>query len=221
MGAKTAQQETDRREGWANKFVTLTIRGILPLIERGKRDGETILKMLQIIKDGQDEYQQLYAFINNMMEPATTDLFTFFANRPGLYVSPGFRAHILAPALEMEEAAPAQAGMPYVPPTGMTDTQILENLGEDCMFPNARAFCRYLEYAITAQWGGTSGGNLLTNGYANIFYVRGRNEKCESEAFTVCVYWYIGLSSLDVDVYQLGARSWSQGIRAFPFMKAA
>lgn len=47
MGAHTAQQ----REWFADRFLKLAIKSIMPLIEKGKRDGADILQLLQMVKD--------------------------------------------------------------------------------------------------------------------------------------------------------------------------
>lgn len=147
-------------------------------------------------------------------KPAIINLATFFKTRDGLWVSDEFRQRILAPALEMPETAPASVGEPYDLPRNMTDAQILEKVGHK-VFENPRALLLTLARLIDEQWGGKEG-NLLTNGYANLFYVRGRNEKGESEVFAVDVDWDVGNGEWLVLACRLDDNAWPEGFRAFP-----
>ncbi|GMU73854.1 MAG: hypothetical protein AMXMBFR44_0530 [Candidatus Campbellbacteria bacterium] len=143
------------------------------------------------------------------------NLADFFKTRKGIWVSDEFRQRILAPALEMEETAPASVGKPYDLPCDMTDAEVRGKFYGNHVFEDTRAFCRYLESAITAQWGGESG-DLLNNGYANLFYVRGVNEKGEGEVFTVLVNWGADDGEWYVSAYRLDGNRWYRGCRAFP-----
>ena len=58
----------------------------------------------------------------------------------------------------------------------------------------------------------SSGGPLITGGYANIFYVR----DSEGELRAVSVYWRAGDRGWDVDAYSVASRSrWDAGDRVF------
>lgn len=211
MSANTAQQEKERRERWADKFVALAIRGVLPLIEGGKRDGEAILKLLQVIKDGRHEYDQLFAFINAWKQPAI-NLAEFFKTREGLCVSPEFLEYILAPALSMQVVTPATVGKLYDLSEVMDDSGIWGHLGTNYIFENPYTFLVTLADLITVQWGGTEG-DLLNNGDANLFYVRGLS----SDVFAVLVGWIADRGVWYVNAYRFGVVGmWSGGRRAFP-----
>lgn len=142
------------------------------------------------------------------------NLADFFKTRKGLWVSEEFTKRILAPALEMEDTVPASVGEPYDLPKNMADKEILEKLGHK-VFENPRALLLSLARLIDAQWGGKEG-DLLNNGYANLFYVRGRNEKGESEVFAVRVLWRAGRGLWYVYAFRLDDHTWGGGHRAFP-----
>lgn len=145
---------------------------------------------------------------------ALTNLSGLFKDCKGLRVFDTFRERILAPALEMEETAPASVGEGYDPSTSMTDAQILEKIGNK-IFENPRAFLNTLTRLIDEQWGGEEG-ILLNNGYNNLFYVRGVNEKGESEVFVVCISWYTINGDWGVSARLLEEDTWGAGRRAFP-----
>lgn len=142
------------------------------------------------------------------------NLADFFKTRDGLWVSEEFQKQILASALGLSEIAPASVGEPYDLPKGMTDAEILSKLGNK-IFENPRAFLNTLARLIDEQWGGKEG-DLLNNGYANIFYVRRVNVKGEPEVFVVDVRWDAGSGRWCVDAYRLVDRTWRAGGRAFP-----
>ena len=64
------------------------------------------------------------------------------------------------------------------------DRNIRRELPENHVF-EADEFCQIITTQINKQWGGKQG-DLLNNGYANIFYVRSKDKK---KVFTVGVYW--------------------------------
>lgn len=134
----------------------------------------------------------------------------FFTTRAGLFVSGEFHGWILTPALAMGEVAPATVGVPFNLPKRMTDAEIRKELGKNDTFGNPKAFCLYLKGALKRQWGGVEG-DLLINGYGNIFYVRiGR------EVFAVRVRWGPVSREWSVNAWQLNVRQWDSRDHAFP-----
>ncbi len=150
--------------------------------------------------------------VEKIVEPTPADLAVFFTTRPGLLVTDGFWQQILALALAMPETAPASVGEPYDLRKDMYDTEIRQKLGENHIFENARAFCRYLQRALSAQLGGTEG-DLRTFGHENIFYVRGG----DGAVFVVSVKWNANGRNWSISAdHLLDADRWYHGTRAFP-----
>lgn len=139
------------------------------------------------------------------------NLAEFFRTRTGLWVSADFRERILAPALAGGSVTPAAVGKHFDLSESMNDAEIRGKLGDGHTFENPRAFCLYLAGALGRQWGGKAG-DLPSNGYASLFYVRGAN----GAVFAVFVRWYARVGVWGVDAYRLVAHGWRAGSRAFP-----
>ncbi len=141
---------------------------------------------------------------------AIDPLLDFFETRKGLIVYHEFKKYIIDPALEKLKVLPAKVGMQLdLPKNMMDDTEIGKMLGENHVFENAKAFCYYLKATLENQWDGTSE-DLLNNGNANIFYVRGLNEM----VFVVHVIWKFDtwhVHATDPKIY----RRENSGSRAF------
>lgn len=101
----------------------------------------------------------------------------FFQSRPGLYVWDSFRERF-----DLEALSQSVGGRPYVASllkSNAYDRDIRRELPE-----NNLSALEDIAGFIEAQPNGKEG-FLLTNGYANIFYVEGRN----GEVFAVGVLW--------------------------------
>ncbi len=109
----------------------------------------------------------------------------YFKSRAGLWVSAEFRDRILAVASPAASAPTTFASYELVKRSN--DDEIRRELPEGHVFEDVSAFCAHLAGLISRQPGGKEG-DLIANGYANIFYVRGIN----SEVFAVSVYWNAG-----------------------------
>lgn len=107
----------------------------------------------------------------------------FFTTRDGLYVWNDFHDRILPVVTPVQSVR--KASLPVFELTkAMTDEEIRTELGNGHVFEDASVFCLYLEELLMRQKNGESG-DLRTDGYATIFYVRGVN----SEVFAVSVHW--------------------------------
>ena len=122
----------------------------------------------------------------------------FFKTRKGLCVSDEFIRHTKDIGVaESAEAAPLKR---FDLVMRAYDREIKAELSE-----KHEVQLWQIAKLIEAQEDGTSG-PLLTNGYANIFYVAG---------FVVRVSWYGGSRRWDVDAWRLGGDHWDGGHRAF------
>lgn len=141
------------------------------------------------------------------------DLFifnNFFKDQPGLYVwnmqriSPAYPN--LIPYKSIENLKPA-----FELAQNMSDTEIIKKLGGKEEVRKTAITMDQIEQLIKAQWGGKAG-IILNNGYANIFYVIGRN----NELFAVNVNWSSGLDRWRVLAYELDeGGDWSSGDQVF------
>jgi len=133
----------------------------------------------------------------------------YYQTREGLYVWEGFRNRIV-PATSPIEQVPGMEIFSFDLDKSMNDAEIRAKLPKNHVFENASIFCAYLGGMIDRQPKGKEG-DLLSNGYANIFYVRGLN----SELFAVNVLWDAVNREWDVNADSLDDDRWSAGIRAF------
>lgn len=168
---------------------------VAKLVLDGKRDAERVAQALQAIVD------------EKLFNPSD-----YFVIRPGLWVSDAFRKYILAAA--KSATAPTAKLEKYELPRYMSNAEIRAELGDGHVFEDASVFSATLAKMIDAQWDGKAGA-LLNNSHTNVFYVRGRNEKGESEVFAVRAYWDAVSQKWDVDAGRLDADLWFAGHRAF------
>jgi len=133
----------------------------------------------------------------------------FFRTRDGLWVSDFFRDHVLSVA-KKTKAVRAQKGANFQLEDHSSDKEIRAEFPENHIFEDASAFCAHLAGMIERQWSGTEG-DLISNGYANIFYVRGK----DNEVFAVIVFWLVVRREWRVGAYRLGDDRWAAGDRAF------
>ena len=134
---------------------------------------------------------------------------SFYKTRTGLYVWGSFTDRILptAPILKSSQAT-IIASFDLVKQAN--DTEIRVELRKNYVWEDASIFCAHLAGMINRQPNGKDG-DLISNRYANIFYVRGVN----SEVFTVSVDWDSGGREWDVYAHPLDDTRWNAGSRAF------
>lgn len=131
----------------------------------------------------------------------------FFRTREGLLVSDSFWDLILLVA-KLTSSIPETILTLFDLVRVASDAEICAELPERHIF-EASTFCSYLAGIIFPQLNGKPG-NLLTNGYTNIFYVRGAN----GEVFVVYVRWYSDYREWRVRACRLVNR-WNDGNRVF------
>lgn len=115
--------------------------------------------------------------------PARTKPFNaaeFYQNGPGLYVYGTFADRLDVNARQTVDSAPERPYVASLLKANAYDKDIRKELPEDHL-----STLEDIAGLIEAQPGGKSG-FLLNNGYANIFYVEGKN----GEVFAVVVYWF-------------------------------
>lgn len=119
----------------------------------------------------------------------------FFQDCPGLYIFDDFKIRVL-PALRPFDSAPKADFSVSRLKQAANDTKIRKELSE-----NHLAEWYHIATLITQQKNGEEG-VLLTNGYANIFYMLGVN----GEVFAVSVRWLSHVREWRVRAWQLGGR---------------
>lgn len=127
----------------------------------------------------------------------------FFKTRKGLWVSDDFRSRILSRAKPVENLDPLILVSRELTKNAY-DREITPELGEDYVFDESEV-CARIAAMIDKQPNGIAG-DLLNNGYANLFYVAG---------FVVRVGWYGGARRWYVHAWRLGDGPWRAGLRAF------
>ena len=128
---------------------------------------------------------------------------SYFKTREGLWVSDEFRSRILSKAGVVSVGA--AVGKSYDLTKNAYDREITPELGTTYQFESESELCAYIAQMIEKQPNGAAG-ELLNNGYANIFYVAG----C-----VVGVYWYGGRRLWRVNAWELGDDYWRAGARVF------
>lgn len=123
--------------------------------------------------------------------PARTkpiNLAEFYQTRFGLYVYDTFADRFDLSAMQTVDSVPERPYVALLLKANAYDWDIRKELPEKHL-----SFLEDIAGLIEAQPNGKSG-LLLNNGYANIFYVVGKN----GEVFAVHVYWYSGNRQWDV-----------------------
>jgi hypothetical protein len=110
------------------------------------------------------------------------DVAAFYRNCAGLWVSPSFRDRLDVEARGVVESALSRLYVALLLKANACDTDIRKELPETHL-----STLEDIASLIEAQPGGKPG-LLLNNGYANIFYVEGK----DGEIFAVDVYWHSG-----------------------------
>lgn len=189
--------------GWLMQFAILLIETLRTV---GGWDDERIHAL--ITKNGREDLERGVAAFVEVLAGKLFNPAEYFRTRPGLYVWEGFTKQILSVAAPA--TAPNVKLREYNLPRNMTDAEIQAELGEGHVFTNASEFCATLAQMLDAQWSGEEG-DLLANGYANIFYVRGS----AGEVFAVRVLWHADYREWRVHAYRLDGSRWFAGSRAF------
>ncbi len=160
--------------------------------------------------DGQNEKHLASHGVIDLLEHSKTfNPHEYYQNRKGLYVWDGFINNILSVAKEMEKVS-ARECTSHNLVKASNDAEIRDELPESHVWEDASEFCGHLAGMIDCQPKGKEG-NLLSNGYANLFYVRGKNV----EVFAVYVFWYDDVRDWSLNAYLLDADRWSADLCAF------
>ena len=150
------------------------------------------------------KYGQLNLAVSGNFDPNE-----FFQNRPGLLRSEEFVERILSVAKKTERILLPSHIPSLTLHKNMNDTEVCKELGDNYVF-EASEGCMVIAGMISRQPNGEDG-DLVNNGKANIFYVRGKN----NEVFTVGVSWDAGVREWYVDANRLDDYHWHAGRRAF------
>lgn len=139
----------------------------------------------------------------------------FFKTRQGLYVWDSFRT--------MFGQHWVDSSIQTIPPTNITyydlakpatDFDIQKEFEQNktpFIFENIGVFLAVLAGLLLAQWNNEQDGPLLTNGKANLFYVR-----IGTEVFVVYVRWCSGDRRWSVNAFRRDDIRWFDGSRVFP-----
>jgi len=142
--------------------------------------------------------------------PARTKKFvpkTFFKKR-GVWTSGNFKNLILSHAKTVASAPETPVVFRDIEQS-VKDVEIQAELPEDYVFNGVDSFLPFLAGLIDRQQGGKVG-NMLNDGYVNIFHVR-----IGSEVFAVRVYCFAGGSVWLCSASRLDGVRWSAGSRVF------
>ena len=129
-----------------------------------------------------------------------------FQTREGLWVSPQFTDRILSVVRDVAKRESATSLQSFTLVKDALDTQIRAGLPENHLVEPWQ-----IAALITKQPKGEEG-DLLTNGYANLFYVKGKAE----QVFVVHVHWFAGNREWYVNAWKLVENDrWYSGHRLF------
>ncbi|MFH1354175.1 MAG: hypothetical protein ABIH36_02710 [bacterium] len=131
-----------------------------------------------------------------------------FKTKDGLYVWSGFENLVLS-AVGVAETTPAAKIASFDLLKDTPDERIRAELPDSHVFQDANVFCSHLAGMLDHQAGG-KGGPLLTNGGANIFYV-----KVADEVVAVYACWPCDSREWSVRAAHLGGDPWGVGNRVF------
>ena len=135
----------------------------------------------------------------------------FFRIRKGLHVWDDFNRILSSAASSVESTLEARLAM-FDLGKALNDAEIQTELPDNYVFEDAGIFCAYLAGMIDRQENGEEREDgLLVNGYANIFYVRGKN----GEVFAVVVSWFSDDRGWFVAARPLVGARWGAGYRVF------
>ncbi|MFH0846418.1 MAG: hypothetical protein V1851_03415 [Patescibacteria group bacterium] len=166
----------------------------------------------EIMQGWIDNPKALQKFLLGLCPKEIGDVFDpheFFKTRPGLWVSSDFCDRILSVAKKTMKSPLIKEGH-FDLQEPMTDSEIRKELGDGHVFEDASEFSLFLAGLIDQQPKGEEVGDLITNGYGNIFYVRGADK-----VFAVLVYWSADGRRWVVGAARLGGNQWDARGRAF------
>lgn len=127
----------------------------------------------------------------------------FFKTRKDLWVSDEFKSRVLSKAKPVENLDPVTLSSHELT-KNTYDRDITPGLGENYIFDESEV-CARIEQLVSKQPNGEAG-DLLNNGYANLFYVAG---------YVVDVRWYGDGREWSVRAWELDDDYWSAGSRVF------
>ena len=186
----TLKGVTDEQRGKLYK----RFQAIVERIGEGKSLGfDFVMEELQNIHDGVDLF----------------DSHKFFQNREGLWRSDAFARQILSVAKKTKRIQLPKHVSGFILHKNMSDTEIRKELDDNHVF-SATEGCAVIAGMISRQPNGENG-DLVNDGKANIFYVRGKDDK----VFTVDVGWYVVNREWCVGARHFGDVRWSAGDRGF------
>lgn len=150
--------------------------------------------------------KSVLALVNNCVQFAAVDTHdpqAFYQARAGLWVSDEFRSRILSKAKPVKKLM-AAVGKSYDLTQNVYDREITPSLPKDYVFDESEV-CARITTMIQKQPNGEEG-DLLNNGYANLFYVAG----C-----VVYVYWNADSRKWNVYAWRLDDVCWRADFRVF------
>ena len=160
-----------------------------------------------VIDNPRDAGRQFTAFLQN--GGRLTAVATYWQTREGLYVHPSFTKHILPYA--KGDATADISKVDFIDlPKNMSDSGIIATYLGGMEEAKRNAFTlNQVQALIDKQWTGCDG-QLLTNGYANLFYVLGK----DGVLFALNVFRDVG--EWGVSDWTLGGYGrWGAGYRVF------
>lgn len=169
----------------------------------GRIHAATVLALAELSREIPPKLKLLNS---NIELPAVAghDPHTFFQTRKGLYVWDGFRSRVLSLAKPVSGLGPLSLSS-YDLTENLYDRDIKAELPANHVFTDASVLCARIAQLISKQPNGEKG-DLLNNGYANLFYL----PDC-----VVDVYWGSVRQGWYVYAWKLDDRHWYAGRRAF------
>jgi len=133
----------------------------------------------------------------------------FFKTQSGLYIFDSFQELLLHNLIEKQIDA-VDSTIAYVDlAQPANDAEIGTEMPAEYVFEDVYFFLCYLKALLKKQWGGKEG-DLLSNGYSNIFYV-----KVGGESLAVDVSWDAGDRRWGCHARRLVGLRWTAGSRVF------
>jgi len=206
MANKTVIAESDIRASQMGEFWSQ--------VALRKITRENFQNFLEMRKENSFDFPNKQKFLSHVSDislPAIKKQFNpneFYKNREGLWVSNGFHERILPVASPVKSVAAKRVPMFDIIKQA-NDDEIRAQLPKNHVFEGTSAFCAYLAGMISRQPNGEEG-NLLNNGYTNIFYVQ-----TSGGVFAVFADWDAGDREWYVYAWSLGGPRWNAGGRVF------
>ncbi len=179
-------------------------------VRKGSLDPEQIMHVVQNVIDSRAG--PFLRSVYTILLPASENPFNadeYYQNRKGLYIEDKFHNLILSATSPIKSVPAMELAISSVVKTANDDDIHLE-LPRNHVFENTSIFCAHLGAMIDCQLNGKDG-NLLSNGYVNIFYVYGVDRK----VFVVRVFGDTNGRDWSVGVDFLHDYGQSAGVRVF------